>query len=112
MSDGMKAQERRPKGAPAPAGSAVSDHPARSRFELLLQDSVAFIQYQRVGERYVLLHAEVPPALRGRGIGAQLTSGALELVRAGCGTVEPRCPYVARFIAQHVQYQDLLDRQL
>jgi len=33
-------------------------------------------------------------------------------VRARGGTVEPRCAYVARFIAQHAQYQDLLDRQL
>jgi uncharacterized protein len=94
-------------GAP---GSVVSDNTARSRFELALADGVAFIDYQRDGKHYLLLHAEVPPALRGRGIAAELTAAALQLVRAQGGSVEARCSYVAQFIAQNAQYQDLLAR--
>jgi len=88
--------------------NTVTDNPSRSRYELALQGSVAFIDYQRIGERTLLTHAEVPPALRGRGVGAQLTAGALELVRARGGIVVARCPYVAQFIARNAQYQDLL----
>jgi uncharacterized protein len=86
----------------------VTDNPALSRFELALSGSVAFIDYQRTGTRYVLTHAEVPATLRGRGIGAQLTAAALQLVRAHGGSVVARCPYVAQFIAHNAQYQDLL----
>ena len=86
----------------------VTDNPARSRYELALEDGIAFIDYQRIGRLFVLMHAEVPPALRGRGIGARLTAGALELVRTHGGSVEVRCPYVAQFIARNAQYQDLL----
>jgi predicted GNAT family acetyltransferase len=90
------------------AANAVTDNAAHSRFELALAGSVAFIDYQRAGTRYVLTHAEVPSALRGRGIGAQLTAGALQLVRAQGGSVVARCPYVAQFIAHNAQYQPLL----
>jgi uncharacterized protein len=88
--------------------AVVTDNPAHSRFELALSGSVAFIDYQRTGTHYVLTHAEVPATLRGRGIGTQLTAGALQLVRAQGGRVVARCPYVAQFIAHNAQYQDLL----
>jgi predicted GNAT family acetyltransferase len=105
----MSAADDRPGGSPV-AGNPVSDSTARSRFELALADGVAFIDYRRDGKRHLLLHAEVPPALRGRGIAAQLTAGALQLVRAQGGSVEARCSYVAQFIAHNAQYQDLLAR--
>jgi uncharacterized protein len=88
--------------------NAVTDNPARSRYELALEGSVAFIDYQRVGQLRVLRHAEVPPALRARGVAATLTAGALDLVRQQGETVEARCAYVAEFIARNAQYQDLL----
>jgi uncharacterized protein len=93
----------------APGSDAlVTDNAVHSRFELALSGSVAFIDYQRSGTRYVLTHAEVPATLRGRGIGAQLTAGALQLVRARGGSVVAHCPYVAQFIAHNAQYQELL----
>ena len=92
----------------AGSDALVTDNPVHSRFELALSGSVAFIDYQRTGTRYVLTHAEVPATLRGRGIGAQLTAGALQLVRARGGSVVAHCPYVAQFIAHNAQYQDLL----
>ena len=88
--------------------NAVTDNPARSRYELAIEGSIAFIDYQRVGKLCVLRHAEVPPALRARGVAAVLTAGALDLVRRQGETVEARCSYVADFIARNVQYQDLL----
>ena len=88
--------------------NAVSDNPARSRYELAIAGDIAFIAYQRLGALRVLMHAEVPPLLRRRGVAAQLTAGALELVRAQGGSVEARCAYVAQFIARNPQFQDLL----
>jgi predicted GNAT family acetyltransferase len=88
--------------------NAVIDNSVASRYELALDGSVAFIDYQSRGPVRVLTHAEVPTALRGRGIGGALTAGALDLVRAQGGRVEPRCPFVVQFIARNPHYQDLL----
>jgi predicted GNAT family acetyltransferase len=88
--------------------NAVTDQPQRSRYELAIEGEVAFIDYQRAGKLRVLTHAQVPAALRGRGIAAELTAGALELVRAQGERVEARCSYVAQFIARNPQFQDLL----
>ena len=62
------------------------DNVQRRRFELALDaGDAAFIDYRRGGEGdpvLTLLHAEVPAARRGAGVGARLATGTLELVRA------------------------------
>ena len=102
------------EGAPGTLG-AVADNGARRRFELQLPGGIAFIDYYyrdgaaaALAAVRVLTHAEVPAALRGGGIGAQLVAGALELVRARGEKVVPSCPYVASFIRRHPHYADLI----
>ena len=86
----------------------VTDNPARSRYELLLDGGVAFVDYQIMGNLRVLTHSEVPPALRGRGIGAELVAGVLQLAREQGVRVKPRCSFVVQFMQRNPQYQDLL----
>ena len=86
----------------------VIDNPARSRYELALEGGVAFVDYQQAGNLRVLTHSEVPLALRGRGIGAELVAGALQLAREQGVRVRPRCSYVVQFMERNPQFQDLL----
>jgi predicted GNAT family acetyltransferase len=88
--------------------AGVRDNPAQSRYELETDAGTAFIDYRCSGGVRILTHAEVPAQLRGSGVGAQLTAGALELVRSQGEKVVAHCAYVAYFIARHPQYQDLL----
>ncbi|HEY1724018.1 MAG TPA: GNAT family N-acetyltransferase [Steroidobacteraceae bacterium] len=88
--------------------NTVTDNVERQRFELARDGAIAFIDYQHVGTLWLLTHAEVPVALRGRGLAAELTAGALDLVRARGERVEARCSYVADFIARNAPFQDLL----
>lgn len=90
--------------------NSVIDNPVRSRYELALDGGVAFVDYLVVGNLRVLTHTEVPPALRGRGVGAELVAGALQLARGQGVRIKARCSYVAQFIEQHPQYQDLLQQ--
>jgi len=90
---------------------AVRDNRARQRYELDVDGSVAFIDYHRGGGVVTMQHAEVPPALQGRGIGSRLVRGALDLVRAERESVIPRCPFVADFMHKHPEVQDLLAKQ-
>jgi predicted GNAT family acetyltransferase len=70
--------------------------------------AVAFVEYQRDGDRTVLIHTEVPEAMAGQGIGSRLVRGVLDQLRAGGGTVVPRCEFVAAYIERHPEYRDLL----
>ena len=87
---------------------AVTDNSARSRYELLLDGGVAFVDYQLTGNVRVLTHSEVPLALRGRGIGAELVAGVLQLAREQGVRIKPRCSFVVQFMQRNPQYQDLL----
>jgi len=92
------------------SSAQVVDNPAEQRYEMHLDGGTAFIDYSLSGNVRTLTHAEVPVALRGGGIAARLTSGALELARSQGIKVVPRCPYIVNFMDQNPQYQDLLAR--
>jgi hypothetical protein len=53
----------------------------------------------------------VPPHLRGQGLGTQLAREALDWARAEGYRVIPLCPFVADFIEQNPEYQELLEQQ-
>jgi predicted GNAT family acetyltransferase len=86
----------------------VRDDPARQRYELEVDDAVAFIDYRRDAGVVTMTHAQVPPALRGRGIGMALVAGALALVRQRGEKVVPLCPFVEQYMRRHPASHDLL----
>jgi predicted GNAT family acetyltransferase len=86
----------------------VLDNTAQSRYEMMLEGGTAFIDYTVSGNVRTLTHAEVPVALRGGGVAAKLTSGALHLARSQGIKVVPRCPYIVTFMERHPEYQDLM----
>lgn len=79
------------------------------RFEVRVDSHVAFIQFRARGSVLSLIHTEVPAALRKRGLAEALASAALEYARARHMTVNPICPFVAKFITRHPEFQDLVE---
>ena len=92
--------------------AATRDNAARQRYELDTAGGLGFIDYHRSGAVVTMVHAEVPPAMRGRGVGSELVRGALELVRARGEKVIPRCSFVVAYFKRHPEMQDLLARGL
>jgi hypothetical protein len=88
--------------------SEVRDNPARSRFEMVSGDAVAFAAYRREEDRIVLTHTEVPEALSGRGVGSKLVRGVLDALRAEGSRVVPRCEFVAAYVERHPEYRDMV----
>ena len=86
----------------------VREDVARRRYELPVGGELAFIDYLHDGRNVIMTHAEVPPALRGGGVGSALVKGALAIVRAQGGKVVPLCPFVAQYMRRHPETQDLL----
>lgn len=88
--------------------SVVRDHSERRRYELEVDGGLAFIDYRRNGHVVVMTHAEVPPALRGEGVGSTLVRGALAFVRERGDKVVPLCSFVEHYMRRHPEVHDLL----
>ena len=99
-------------GSPSPQenhSAAVRHVPEARRFEIRHESGeVAELTYTPLGGAMNFDHTHVPESLRGRGIAADLTRGALmEAQRLGWKIV-PGCSYVATFIRRHPEFEDLL----
>ncbi len=86
----------------------LTDNTARSRYEYAADGAVSFIDYRRSPGVVALTHAEVPPALEGRGVGSRMVRAVLDAIRPSGDKVVPACSFVAAFIRRHPEYQDLV----
>jgi predicted GNAT family acetyltransferase len=67
------------------------------------------LSYSRPGPSEVdFQHTYVDEGLRGKGAGAALAKAALDWARHEKLQVRTSCPYMASFVQQHSEYQDLL----
>jgi hypothetical protein len=86
----------------------VSNNEAESRFELLINGKIVFLDYRRRPHELALTHAETPRELEGRGLASKVVRTALDFARAQKLKVIPQCPFVAWYIREHQEYADLL----
>jgi predicted GNAT family acetyltransferase len=88
----------------------VVRRPDERRYELLVGGGHAgeLAYRERAGNVVALVHTEVDPTLRRRGLGSALVAAALEDARARALRVEPVCPFVAAYLRRHPGYGDLL----
>ncbi len=89
--------------------TTVIDNPDRHRFEMSVDDQIAFVIYRRAPGVVTLTHAEVPSALEGRGVGGELVAATLDALRAEGVKVIPRCSFVAAYMRRHAaRYADMV----
>jgi predicted GNAT family acetyltransferase len=81
---------------------------ATSRFEVSLDGEVAFAEYRLHSGYITLPHTVVPPAFEGKGVGSALAKAALGYAREHGLLVKPVCPFIARYIGKHPEWQDLV----
>jgi predicted GNAT family acetyltransferase len=70
------------------------------RYELALDGHIATTYYAVADGVITFIHTEVPPELGGKGVGAKLTQGALDQVRADGLKVIAQCPFVKALYRQ------------
>lgn len=78
------------------------------RFEIEQDGEVAYLEYSMSGNVLVLLHTEVPPHLRGKGLASSLAETALQYARENKLKVDVICPYVQTYLEKHPEYSDFL----
>ena len=84
-----------------PEADAVSDNPARSRFELTVDSQTAYLAYERTNDRLTLVHTEVPPELRGRHLAEKLVEAGVSAARAGGLRLVVVCPFARAYMRRH-----------
>ncbi|MGE8227740.1 MAG: GNAT family N-acetyltransferase [Stenotrophomonas sp.] len=91
-----------------PPVPTIEHDAAAHRFQTVVDGQRAVLEYELRDGVMVITHTEVPEAIGGRGIAAQLTRFALDHARAAGWKVVPACAYAATFMQRHGEYADLL----
>ena len=86
----------------------VRNNTARRRYELDVDDHMAFVEYDLQPGVITFVHTQVPRELGGRGVGSALARGALADVRRQRQKVVAHCSFIRTFMAKHPEYDDLL----
>ncbi|TWG99600.1 hypothetical protein L615_002500000290 [Nocardioides sp. J9] len=85
--------------------------PEQHRYEVRDgEDVVGFAQYRLPDDEHVdFVHTEVDDAYGGRGLAGAVVEFALADVRDRGRRVIAHCPYVARWLTKHPEYDDIAD---
>jgi predicted GNAT family acetyltransferase len=87
----------------------IHHEPAAHRFLARTAGAEAVLEYATVDAKTLdYHHTFVPPALRGSGIASQLAEYALRYARDNGLKVRPTCPFVARYLQKHPEFQPLV----
>ena len=90
--------------APSPSSTTCE----RSRFEASLPEGLCRADYRRVADTLHMVHTEVPPEARGRGIAGEVVQAALDYAAGNRLKVMPLCSYVRGYMRRHPETQALL----
>ncbi len=88
----------------------VRDNPAQHRFDLLVDGEAAGLAAYKVREgAIIVIHSEVGPAFRGRGLAGELARRTLDQIRERGLHVVPLCPFFAHYVGEHPEYADIVE---
>lgn len=92
--------------------TTVVNNPSQSRYEISVDgDTVGVAVYERGENSINFTHTQVETDNREQGLGGTLIQKALDDVRSDSSVkVIATCPFVSRWVSEHPDYQDLLDR--
>lgn len=95
------------------SGAEATEHEVRHnaerhRFYIPLDEGQAHLDYRRVDDHTVdFAHTFVSRDRRGEGLASRVVAGALDHAREKGLKVVPSCPFVASYLDDHPEYQDL-----
>lgn len=85
----------------------VVNNEEEKRFEVVLGESLAMIEYQRAGKNIIYTHTEVPEAFEGKGIAKKMAFAAMEFAKDNGLKVQALCPFVAKYVREHPEYHSI-----
>jgi uncharacterized protein len=81
---------------------------ALHHLELEIEANIAFIDYKLAGQTLFLIHTEVPPALKDKGVGSAIVQKALQYAKDNGFKIVPICPFVQSYLKRHPAWQPIV----
>lgn len=91
--------------------SEVYNNKELLRFEVTLDDSLAYIEYRYYKKDIAFMHSFVPDTMQGKGVGTLMAQAALAFAREEGKKIMLYCPFVSKYVKEHPEYHDLVDRE-
>lgn len=89
----------------------ITNNTKLSRFETDVNGEFGYVDYRFYKGDIALMHTFVPESSRGKGISSALAKYALEYVKAQKLKLMVYCPFIAKYIKLHPEYEPLIDKQ-
>jgi predicted GNAT family acetyltransferase len=87
----------------------VENDTAHDRFLVRLPEGEGELVYKQLAPHTLeLVHTEVDPKLRGRGVAEAIAEAAMEHARGHGMRIVATCPYVQRWLEKHPEHNDLV----
>lgn len=86
----------------------IHHEPDHTRFAVATGHGTAELAYRREGDRITFIHTGVPEGAQGQGIGSALAEAGLTFAREQGLEVVPACAFVAAYVREHSEWDDLL----
>ncbi len=87
----------------------VTNDTEHHRFLVRLPEGEGELVYGQLARHTLeLIHTEVEPSLRGRGVAEALAQGAIAYAREHGMHIVPTCPYVQRWLTKHPEHNELV----
>ncbi|MEP6883381.1 MAG: GNAT family N-acetyltransferase [Gammaproteobacteria bacterium] len=81
--------------------NTINHDTTTNRFTTTVEGHLAVLDYTRSGDVMSITHTNVPPAIEGRGIAAELMSAALSFAQSEGWQVNPTCSYAVAYLRKH-----------
>ncbi len=88
--------------------SPIEHDPERRQFFLYVDGHKAFVDYVVRDGELALVHSEVPPALRGKGIGRVLVERTFEQLTAEGHHARAVCSYIRAVAKRSAKWRDVI----
>lgn len=87
---------------------AVTDNTELKQFEMTVDGYLSLIQYRGGPGKILLIHTEVPKAIRSQGVAPVLVKKTLALLKERGDKVLPYCPFVKSYILRHPEWKEIV----
>lgn len=90
-----------------PSQLEVKNNPEAKRFEVVLDDKIALVEYMIAGQNIIFTHTEVPPEFEGMGVANKMAHHVLEYAVSEGYKVQALCPFISAYVQKHPEYQPI-----
>lgn len=88
----------------------ITNNTDNLQFEISLDGEIAYLSYRFYKKDIAFMHTFVPKILEGKGLASALAKHAFAYAKSNHKLVMVYCPFVAKFIKTHPEYNEQINQ--